>query len=192
MDGSSLLKHAPRGMRRAGITAFSLCISLFTTTAAYAGPEGENIIRGAGEVVRPDARTTVVNQQTHRVVINWQSFNVNVDEQVQFNQPTSSSTALNRILDQNPSQIFGALNANGRIMLINPQGIVFGETASVNVNALIASGLDVNPDEFMAGGKLRFQAPEGEVGGLIINRGLIQAATGGSVSLIGGAVQNSG
>ncbi|HEX7046769.1 MAG TPA: filamentous hemagglutinin N-terminal domain-containing protein, partial [Gammaproteobacteria bacterium] len=158
---------------------------------AYAGPTGEQIVGGEGRIVRPDGTTTNIHQNTHRIVINWDSFNVAPNEVVNFYQPSSDAAALNRIFDQNPSEIFGAINANGRVLLVNPNGMIFGQSASVNVGALVASGLDINPDAFMAG-DLRFENANGAMGGLVVNHGLLQAATGGSVSLFGGGVLNTG
>jgi filamentous hemagglutinin family protein len=83
------------------------------------------------------------------MAIDWQSFNVQSNESVNFYQPNTNSVSLNRILDQNPSQIFGSINANGQVMLVNPNGIIFSPTSSVNVGGLVASGLDINPQLFM-------------------------------------------
>lgn len=155
----------------------------------FAGPEGGQIVAGSGSISRPDAVSTLIHQSSERLGINWESFNVGENESVRFLQPSSSSVALNRILDQNPSSILGALDANGHVYLINPNGIVFGETARINVAALIASSLDISVADFMAG-NLTFEALAEP--GAVINRGLIQAATGGSVTLLGGSVSNEG
>ncbi len=161
-----------------------------------AGPEGGQVVAGQGQISRPDTNTTVINQQSHRLSLDWSSFNIAQNELVQFNQPSAQASALNRIYDQNPSQIHGALRANGEVVLMNPNGVFFGRTARVNVGALIASGLDIKPRDFMAG-EYKFQPPTDEKGdtsegGAVINQGLLQAATGGAVTLIGGAVKNDG
>ncbi|HEX5046116.1 MAG TPA: hypothetical protein VFX89_03265 [Gammaproteobacteria bacterium] len=157
--------------------------------AALAGPEGGQIVAGAGSITQSGA-STVITQGTDRLGINWQSFNVGQNESVRFEQPASTSVALNRIFDQNPSQILGALDANGRVFLINPNGMVFGENARLNVGALVASSLDISLNDFL-NGKNEFNAQDGKAG-LVVNRGLIKAATGGSVTLLGGAVANEG
>lgn len=87
-----------------------------------------------------------VTQSSANATLNWKSFNISSDGTVQFVQPSSSAVALNEIYDSNPSQIFGALNANGRVFLINPNGIVFGPTAQVNVGGLVASTLNIAAD----------------------------------------------
>jgi len=88
-----------------------------------------------------------VTQTSSSALLNWQSFNIAAGNTVQFVQPSSTSVALNKIVLSNPSSIFGALNANGQIFLINPNGIIFGSTAQVNVGSLVASTLDVTPSQ---------------------------------------------
>ena len=63
-----------------------------------------------------------------------------------FVQPDVNSVALNRIFQSDPSRIFGQLNANGQVYLLNQNGIVFGQGSQVNVRGLIASSLNIAPD----------------------------------------------
>jgi len=157
---------------------------------AIAGPTGGEVVNGQGQIGQ-SGNTTTISQQTQRLILEWQTFNVGADEQVIFNQPGSTSVALNRIFDQNASQILGAIDANGRVFLINPNGIIFGSTATVNVASLVASSLDISNDDFMAG-NYNFQSSGDGSPGVVVNRGLLQASTGGSVTLVGGAVSNEG
>jgi len=159
--------------------------------AAFAGPEGGVVAGGEGNISTPNATTTNINQVSQNLIVNWESFNVNTNEAVNFIQPNSQAQALNRIFDQNPSQIFGSINANGKVLLINPNGVFFKPGASVNVGGLVASGLNISDESFMNGNHQFFNT-DGSEGGLVVNQGLIQAATGGSVTLIGGAVRNEG
>ena len=96
------------------------------------------------------AATTVINQLSNKLALDWQTFNVGKDATVLFKQPSFTAVALNRILDQNPSQIFGRINSNGQVFLINTHGIIFGSTAQVNVGGLVASTLDLTPSDFLA------------------------------------------
>ncbi|MEO8019349.1 MAG: filamentous hemagglutinin family protein [Pseudomonadota bacterium] len=111
-----------------------------------AGVCGANI---PGFVSSGRATATVTNnllrvqQQTDRAILNWASFNVGVDGKVIFEQPNSSSIALNRIFDGNPSRIMGAIEANGQIFLINQNGFMFGPTARVRTSGLLVSSLDM-------------------------------------------------
>ena len=89
-----------------------------------------------------------VQQQTDRAILNWASFNVGVDGKVIFDQPNSSSIALNRIFDGSPSQISGAIEANGQIYLINQNGFMFGPTARVRTSGLLVSSLEMADSTF--------------------------------------------
>ena len=121
------------------------------------------------------------------VAINWQSFNIGKREAVQFVQPNSSSVALNRVLGADPSSILGSLSANGKVFLVNPNGILFGKGAQVNVGGLFASTLNITDADFMAG-RYKFT---GSGNGTILNQGSINA-DGGYVALLGANVSNEG
>ncbi len=99
--------------------------------------------------------TLTVSQSTNQAILNWSSFDIGAGGQVIFQQPSATSVALNKIYEANPSSIFGVLSANGLVYLINPNGFVFGSTASVNVAGLMASSLGIyGGDEAFASGLL--------------------------------------
>ena len=187
MDDKNKLSPMSYVLRGAPLLACSIALAL----SAHAGPTGGEITHGDGNIGRAGGNTTIINQLTDRISIDWETFNVAANERVVFQQPNSRSTALNRILDQNPSQIFGAIDANGRILLINPNGFLFGRTASVNVQSLVASSLNLSTDDFKAG-RYDLAALAESHGSAIINRGHIEAAAGGSISLIADQVVNEG
>lgn len=62
-------------------------------------------------------------------------FNVNEGQQVDFANPAGIINILTRVTGANPSQIFGTLGVEGEanLFLINPQGIIFGNNASLDV-----------------------------------------------------------
>ena len=108
---------------------------------------------------------------------------------MRFNQPSSTAIAVNRILDQKPSEVYGRIDANGRVVLFNSNGMLFGPGSQINVGSLLATSLDVvSLDE--STGRLSLAAAGAP--GSITNNGSITAAPGGSVSLVGGAVTNNG
>ncbi len=170
--------------RGASVAAgFLLC--LVVSGPAIAGPEG-GVIRAGDGTITDDGLLTLIRQNTDRLAIDWESFNVGANETVRFIQPGDNSVALNRIFDQNPSQIFGTIDANGRVILINPNGMLFGETAQLNVAGLVASTLSISVEDFMSG---NFTFEGTGDGGLILNQGTINADY---VALIGEAVSNEG
>lgn len=153
-----------------------------------ANPSGGVVVGGDVGFVTPDANTLLINQSTHSAAINWQSFSIQSSEYVIFNQPSASAVVLNRVVGGNPSEILGNLQANGRVFLINPLGVMFGEGAQVDVGGIVASTLDLSPDDFMAGRYvLRGDSRAG-----IANAGNITASDGGFVVLLGDHVSNTG
>lgn len=167
----------------------AIAAQLMLAHQAQAAPSGGDIVGGQGSITQTGQQTTI-NQETERLSIDWQTFNIEADERVQFIQPSDDSVALNRVLTNDASHIFGQLDANGTVVLVNPNGVYFGENATVNVGSLVASGLMLNTDEFM-NGDFVFEAIDG-ADGAVINSGLINASVGGSVALIGKKVENEG
>jgi filamentous hemagglutinin family protein len=173
---------------RRHIAALALVSAAFDhSTLAHAAPGGAQVTAGAGTVSQT-GNTTTIRQTSATLFLNWQSFNVTANEVVNFIQPNATSIAVNRILGNTSSQIFGHLDANGQVWLINPNGILFGVGAEVNVGGLTASTLDVSDASFSA--SLRSFSGPGT--GSVINQGTIRAADGGYVALLGNQVSNQG
>jgi len=166
-----------------------LLLSSTSLSPAMAGPTGGQVVGGTGSIAH-SGTTTTVNQTTQNMAIDWQSYNVNVNERVQYTQPNSSSISLNRILSQNGSTIAGRIDANGQVILVNPNGIFFTPTSIINVGGIIASGLNIQLGDFMNGNYI-FDAVLGTAG-TVLNGGMINASLGGNVALIGKQVENAG
>lgn len=164
------------------IMAFPLLFS----PVAHALPEGGVVSAGQGAIGQNGSAMTV-NQASQNLAINWQQFHIGQNESVTFNQPNASAIALNRVLGSDPSQILGQLSANGQVWVLNPNGVLFGQTAQVNVGGLVASTLNISDADFLAG-RRTFNGN----GGSVINQGTITAAPGGYVALLGGQVRNDG
>src|SRR6476661_11263115 len=154
--------------------------------AVQAAPVGGQVVSGAGSISQSGS-TTTVQQASPTLSLNWKGFNVAAGETVNFVQPSAAAIAVNRIFDTNGTQILGRLNANGQVYLINPNGILFGQGAQVNVGGLVASTLNLSDADFMAG-DYRFS---GGGSGSVVNEGAI-IANGGYVALLGGNVSNEG
>ncbi len=160
------------------------------SVGALAGPEGGEVVEGDVTITNPTTTTTQIDQTSDRGIINWQSFDIGSNEAAVFNQPNSTSVTLNRIFDENPSVIAGLLTANGRIILINANGMVFENGASVNTAGLIATSADIANQDFMAG-NYRFETP-GAANASIVNKGLITVEEGGVVAFVAPHVRNAG
>jgi len=174
---------APVTVGVALITA-SLAVGSGVATAL---PTGAQIASGTVGINTVGNVMTVTNSAN--AIINWQNFSIGNNETARFVQPSALSAVLNRVTGGNPSQILGALQSNGKVLLINPSGIIFGAGARVDVNGLIASSLDIANQDFLAG-RMKFTA--GPTAGKVENQGTITTPTGGSVYLIAPDVQNSG
>ena len=108
------------------VLATTALIALGAAPAA-AGPNGPSVVGGAATVQGQGGPSVIVNQSTPNAIINWNTFNIGVNESVRFNQPSSSSVALNRVTGGlGPSEIMGTLTANGRVFIINRDGMLFG------------------------------------------------------------------
>jgi filamentous hemagglutinin family protein len=154
---------------------------------AQANPLGEAVRHGEVTFERIDGQLRVL-QASDRAIIDWESFSIGAGELTEFLQPGSRSAALNRVRGASASTIEGALRANGRVYLINPNGILIGPGGTVDVGGFVASTLDVSDGEFLAGGDMVF-AGASEAG--IVNLGSISAFDG-DVVLIAKTVENAG
>ena len=181
-------KHAQvPGTAHFAINTLSACLLLAFSAAAHALPTGGVVAAGAASITN-GASATTITQTSSNAVINWQSFGVGAGQTVQFIQPGSNAVALNRVLGSDPSSILGNLTANGKVFLLNPNGILFGSGASVNVGGLVATTMSITDANFMAGRYAFTDAGNGTV----VNQGNITAADGGYVALMGKSVSNQG
>jgi len=175
--------------------ALSVCITFTTYTLpginrfAYAEPTGGVIVGGTGSISNEDL-TTIIQQTSDNMAIDWDSYDLAVDETVTYIQPDVDSVSLNSILSADGSVIAGSIESNGTVILINANGLVFTESSVMNVGGIIASGLAIDPADFMNGNYIFNEVVDAD--GTVINYGLINAATGGQVALLGKEVVNAG
>ncbi len=165
----------------------SLCL-LMAASPLWANPTGGTVVAGDANI-QSHANTTVITQTSSRAIVNWEDFSINHGENTQFVQPNNKSVTLNRVTGGNPSHILGNLSANGQVFLINPNGILFGKTARVDVGGLVASTADINNHDFMAGNYHFTGAPTGSY---IINEGSITVRDAGMAALVAPHVANYG
>ena len=154
-------------------------------------PKAASVVGGAATIQGQGGPAVIVNQSTSSAIINWNTFNIGANESVRFNQPNSSSVALNRVTGGlGPSEIIGSLTANGRVFLINRDGILFGSGSVVNTAGFLATTNDIKNADFMAG-RYNFNIP-GRPDASIVNQGTITATSGGFAALVAPGVRNSG
>ena len=143
-----LTRNALPRQHKAAAIAVAAC---FGATSAYANP---TVVNGAAQFTTTGNLLNIVN--TPNAIINWGSFSIGANEITKFVQQSASSAVLNRVAaGLSPSSILGALQSNGRVFLINPNGIVFGAGSQINVGGLVASTMNLSNEDFLAG-RMRF------------------------------------
>ncbi len=164
---------APRRSARwaRGLQPLGLVVSLALAYApAHALPQGGQVVQGQA-LLSPG----LVQQTSDKAIVNWQSFSIGAGETLRVQQPGVNSVLLNRVVGRDPSLILGQLQANGRVFLVNPRGIVFGRGSQVDAGSLVASTLDLSDGDFLAGA-YRFSA--GASAGGLRAEGRLSAADG--------------
>ena len=163
---------------------FLACWLFFSTSISVvlAGPEGAQVVNGQVSFQQSGYNTTIT--ASDQSIINYTRFDITQPEIVQFIQPGSNASVLNRILSANPTMINGTLLANGRVFFINPAGVMIGGSARINVNQLVASGLNMSDSSFLNG---QYEFAGGN--GAVVNNGDIAAQR---VYLVGKQVTNAG
>ncbi|MFH1044538.1 MAG: autotransporter-associated beta strand repeat-containing protein, partial [Pseudomonadota bacterium] len=188
MNGGIVLVKAVRAA-----TSLLRCTALVAAVAAcligvaQANPTNPTVISGAATFAASGKSLNVTN--TPGAIINWQGFSVKADELTRFIQQNAQSAVLNRVTSQEQSAILGQLLSNGRVYLINPNGITIGAGARIDTAGFVASSLNLSDSDALAG---KFKLHDTGSSGKVINNGTITTTTGGFVYLIAPDVENNG
>lgn len=161
--------------------------ALALASSALANPLGEQVVAGQVTFDRNGALLTV-EQMSNNAIVNWQEFGVAAGETTRFNQSGAGVAILNRVVGGTMSEIQGRIEANGKVFLINPHGVVVGSGGVVQTNGFVGSTLDVPDAEFLAGGDMTFK---GNSGAAVVNKGTVSGGLG-DVILVGRKVNNEG
>jgi filamentous hemagglutinin family protein len=189
----NVLSLSPGRLSAYGCLFFALIPGLpagpvFANSSATSLPTDGVVSSGNAIITSRDAVMNV-SQSTNSAIINWSTFNVGAQAQVNFRQPDASSKTLNRVIGSDPSQISGKITANGHIYLINPHGIVFNEGSQISATGIVASTLELTDQAFQSGSN-EFQRTAAS--GSVVNEGAIIAPAEGYVALLGVHVSNKG
>ena len=185
-----------RVLRPLALAIASLCAGGALQAAGPVLPSGLQVVQGQATLQTQGRQLTVTN--TAGALLNWQQFSIGAQDAVRFVQPSASSKVLNRVVGQDPSHILGSLSSNGQVWLLNPNGVLFGAGARVDVAGLVASTLRLDDDAWRAGlATGRFSlggAADGSFSAAVVNQGELRSTSGGRILLIGGAggVRNDG
>ncbi|MGE5114922.1 MAG: YDG domain-containing protein [Betaproteobacteria bacterium] len=159
-----------------------------TTLQAQTLPSGMSTVAGQASARTVGNTLTITNSPG--TILNWNSFSIGAQNAVRFEQSSASSQVLNRVTGTDPSSILGGLSSNGRVWLLNPNGVLFGQGARIDVASLVTSTLNLNDTDWLAG-RYRFTQGSGPAAD-VVNQGDLRSSFGGHVALIGGTVRNEG
>ncbi len=179
--GSLAAARGGPGALLLALLAGTVCSSALGQPAAT-GPVDARVVAGSAAFARHGNDFTITTSRV--AIINYSSFNVGVQDSVRFVQPDAQSRVLNRITNMMPTTIQGRVSANGQVYWINPAGVTFTPTATINVGQFFAAAGALSDKDFLAGVN-NFTGLKGKVE----NYGSI---TAGSVNLVGAAVANYG
>ncbi|HHF6586859.1 TPA: filamentous hemagglutinin N-terminal domain-containing protein [Haemophilus influenzae] len=133
------------------LNVISLIILTTYTGATYASkqdlpqqglPQNHDVVVGTANVSTA-GNTMTIKQESDKAQINWDSFDIGKNKEVQFIQPSEHAVAYNRVTGGNASQIQGKLTANGKVYLANPNGVIITQGAEINVAGLFATTKDL-------------------------------------------------
>ena len=183
------LRLCPASCVHLWVALLSLMIGL-TPVQVAALPSGGVVQGGSAQIQDSGPGSLNIAQQSERAIIDWINFNIQPDEQVNFDMPSASSINLSRVTGGQVSEIFGKLTSNGQLFLVNPNGILFGQGSQVDVSGLVATTSGISNADFMAGNyNFNIASPSQS---RIINRGNITVRQGGLAAFVAPGVENSG
>lgn len=182
----SCLRRAIRNALHCGYALGGVLIAGTT----LANPQGGQVVSGIATIQTPNESMLNVVQSSQRAIIDWRSFSIGANEQVNFQHPSIDAATLNRVTGGQQSVIDGALNANGNVYLLNSSGVLFGNQARVDVGGLLTTTSQISNDDFMEG-RLNFRAGT-DPGAAIENLGQITIKDGGIAALVAPTVRNAG
>ncbi|TGP14617.1 filamentous hemagglutinin N-terminal domain-containing protein [Mesorhizobium sp. M2D.F.Ca.ET.233.01.1.1] len=163
----------------------------FSFGPLWANPLGGTVVDGGASIQGMGTSQVTVTQTTDRAALEWRSFDIEQGETTRFVQPSADSVILNRVTGgQNASHLYGTLESNGTVYLVNPDGILFGPSAVVDTGSFLATTHDIKNSDFMSGID-RFSANPG-TNASVVNEGTITAHDGGFAALVAPGVRNDG
>ncbi len=109
--------------------------ALLPFASTTAKPSGFHLKTGDALPRNRDESGTILIQSGKNAIIDWESFSISQDERVRFQQTGVDSYVLNRVVGSESSALFGTLQSNGAVYLINPNGILIGPNALIETAA---------------------------------------------------------
>ena len=172
--------------------AVGMCLNTAFSTDLQANPQGGTVVAGSASISSAGSELQI-NQSSNKAIIDWSSFNIDAGETTRFIQPGSDAIALNRVVNSTQlSTINGNLIANGRVMVINPNGILIGPSGNIDTAGFVASTADIDNDKFMNAERIFEFNKAGNWDATVENQGMITVQEAGIAALVAPTVKNSG
>ncbi len=162
--------------------------SLVVATTLQANPSNPTVIHGTATINGLGTNTVNITNSPN-AIINWQQFGIDAGELTHFNQATEASAVLNRVTGVDPTQILGLLTSNGKVFVINPNGLLVGQNARIDTAGFIGSTLNITDDDFL-NGRLNFNGAGNSAE--LLNQGFIHTTGNGEIILVAPTVKNEG
>ena len=174
------------------ITSFLTgALALLPISASFAAPVFDHKDPTTTAEIKQTGAVTEILQGSKRADIFWKDFSSAAGESIIFRQPGSDAVAINRVTTKTPSMLAGLLQANGKIVIINPYGVTFTESSQTNVGSLLVTTAKTMKEKDLKT-LIDRQITLNSTGGKITNKGKINAADGGFVFLIAPSLENTG
>ncbi len=165
---------------------------LLHTASAQAQTVGGTVVAGQATITGQGTAQTVVNQSSDRAILDWNRFSLNAGDAAIFRQPDAKSITVNRVTGSDPSTILGSIQANGQVVLINRNGVLFGKGSTVDTAGLIVTSHDIDAAGFMAGDRvLRFDNGGNDAAEIVVE-GRISIRDAGMAAFVAPRVRNAG
>lgn len=174
----------------AGRAGLALMLAVLAPSIAKANPQDGTVVAGSA-TIRPGGPGQLdIVQGSDKAIIDWRRFGIAPGEQTRFQQPSTGSITLNRVTGPERSEIHGRLSANGQVWLVNPNGILFGRGAQVDVGGLVATTHNIRNEDFLAG-NYRFEGNPGSTA-TVENEGTVTVREAGLAAFVAPGVVNRG
>jgi filamentous haemagglutinin family N-terminal domain len=189
-DLSKPFSTGPGFARLLCTTALASGVLLAAGGRAAANPSGGTVVGGSATISQAPG-TTTVTQSSKKAIIDWQRFGIDAGETTRFAQPGSDAIALNRVRGGPRSDLMGQLQANGQVWLVNPNGVLIGPNARIDVGGFLATTADIRNEDFMAG-RFDFSIPSANPDAAVVNQGTITLRDSGLAALVAPHARNEG
>lgn len=157
--------------------------TLAAASSALGNPLDPTVVTGDVTISGTGTDHVIIQNDSMRSVVDWDSFSIGAGETTSINQITNEAAILNRVTGGDISEIYGTLESNGQVYLINENGILIGESGLVDTGGFVASTLNVSNADFLGAGDMLFSQGI-ETGGGITVHGTIRSVTGGDIFLL--------